>query len=532
MRSLGHFFQMHILGNNQDENNKENTVKTQSDSENANFEEAITATGYGKFNILLLLFMIPSSFTQASEQMAISYILPIADCDLHLTLEQKSLLNAVSFAGSLSSGVLFGYLSDTFGRKRLIVYGYFLHFVFSLAAATSTNLLQLLIAKFFCGFLFNGPFSSLAAYLTEFHSAQYRSKVQLFRGITFALGFFLVPCLAWIVLPLNINFNLFGLTFHTWNIFLLCCAFPPLMASVLFSFMPESPKFLMSVGKNEEALQVFQKVFSSNCGKLKNDFPIKHLANEKIHCKNEDKKRSVITVIKTSLSKIFAVFKPPHVCQLLLAISVTIGFMVGLCVLKLWLPQILKLIHEDQEVNNTTDINICTVIDNLKNNDARIKETCDTKQLNDNTFIYTSSMIINGVEMFFFMISGFLVNCLGKKTLMMISCVFASLSALGLYFVPNVPVLIALFSIYITGLELTGILDITISLEMFPTDVRTIALSFRYMAARLGAILANLLFPALVSGGCLTPFLFCTLLVGALPFMIHFYPNTENKNLQ
>lgn len=38
--------------------------------------------------------------------------------------------------------------------------------------------------------------------------------------------------------------------------------------------MPESPKFLMSQGRNSEALQAFQKVFHINTGKPKDSYPV------------------------------------------------------------------------------------------------------------------------------------------------------------------------------------------------------------------------------------------------------------------
>lgn len=38
--------------------------------------------------------------------------------------------------------------------------------------------------------------------------------------------------------------------------------------------MPESPKFLMTMGRNKEALEVFQKVFSINTGKNKEEYPV------------------------------------------------------------------------------------------------------------------------------------------------------------------------------------------------------------------------------------------------------------------
>ncbi|CAH1114448.1 unnamed protein product [Psylliodes chrysocephalus] len=496
----------------------------------ANFEEAIVATGFGKFNIILLFSIIPSSFSQACEQMALSYVLPVAECDLELTLAQKGLLNAVTYAGMISSGPFFGIICDTFGRKKLIIYGYFVHFLCSIAAASSTSVLQMMIAKFFCGFVFNGPFSATTTYLTEFHSSEYRARVQLIRGVTYALGFLLLSGAAWLVLPTAFSITIFGsLNIHSWNLFLLCCACSPLSASILFTFMPESPKFLMSVGRNEDALKVFQSIYSMNSGRPKTDFPVKQLISE---LKGEDKvkDKSVKEFISKGWARISPVFSPPYIYRLALACTAAMTILTGLHTIKLWVPQILQLANDYQQAHNGSSTNVCGIMSILtENKTGSENETCHVTT--ENSFVYSNSMIINGVGMGFFIISGFFVNLLGKKNIMRVLTAAASVSAIGLYFAPNSAVLISLFSVYISCLDLTGVMAMTITLEMFPTHFRAIALSFHLMFARVGSLSANLLFSTLVGAGCLTPFLFCCLLTAALPFLITLYPNTENKAL-
>lgn len=65
----------------------------------ASFEEAIAATGYSKFNILLLMAVTLPCFVQMFESMNLSYVVPVAQCDLELRLEDKGILNAVCFIG-------------------------------------------------------------------------------------------------------------------------------------------------------------------------------------------------------------------------------------------------------------------------------------------------------------------------------------------------------------------------------------------------------------------------------------------------
>lgn len=65
----------------------------------ADFETAITATGFGKFNIILILIAIPTGWSSILETTSMSYVFPAAQCDLKLTLENKGFLNAITYIG-------------------------------------------------------------------------------------------------------------------------------------------------------------------------------------------------------------------------------------------------------------------------------------------------------------------------------------------------------------------------------------------------------------------------------------------------
>lgn len=67
----------------------------------SDFEEAISATKFGKFNLLLILIAIPSGWSSIFETTTMSYVFPAAQCDLGLSLDDKGLLNAVTYIGKL-----------------------------------------------------------------------------------------------------------------------------------------------------------------------------------------------------------------------------------------------------------------------------------------------------------------------------------------------------------------------------------------------------------------------------------------------
>lgn len=65
----------------------------------ADFETAMEVAGFGTFNILLLICACPAAIATVAETSTMSFILPSAECDLKLTLLDKGLLNAITYAG-------------------------------------------------------------------------------------------------------------------------------------------------------------------------------------------------------------------------------------------------------------------------------------------------------------------------------------------------------------------------------------------------------------------------------------------------
>lgn len=121
------------------------------DSKPADFESAIAAAGYGKFNIILFALCALAEWTSVFETTTMSYVFPAAECDLDLNLSDKGMLNAVTYVGMMSSSIIWGYLCDTFGRRKLLYLGFLFDALFVIIGGLAQSFLQLAIAKFFGG---------------------------------------------------------------------------------------------------------------------------------------------------------------------------------------------------------------------------------------------------------------------------------------------------------------------------------------------------------------------------------------------
>lgn len=87
----------------------------------------------------------------ALENINLSYVLPYAKCDLKLTIAEQGVLTSVSFLGIVSTSYFWGFLADTWGRKKVVSLGALCGFAFSLVSAFATNTTVLIALRFLAG---------------------------------------------------------------------------------------------------------------------------------------------------------------------------------------------------------------------------------------------------------------------------------------------------------------------------------------------------------------------------------------------
>lgn len=80
-------------------------------------------------------------------------VIPVSQCDLELTANQKGMLAGVSYFGIICSSHMWGFLADTKGRRRVIQPTLLLAFLMSVASSFAPNFYIFLALRFLNGFL-------------------------------------------------------------------------------------------------------------------------------------------------------------------------------------------------------------------------------------------------------------------------------------------------------------------------------------------------------------------------------------------
>lgn len=63
------------------------------------------------------------------------------------------------------------------------------------------------------------------------------------------------------------QFNIFNLTYKPWRLYLAVCSVPGLISFLITTYLPESPKFVLGQGNQDETYQILQKMNRLNNGK-------------------------------------------------------------------------------------------------------------------------------------------------------------------------------------------------------------------------------------------------------------------------
>ncbi|XP_076178270.1 synaptic vesicle glycoprotein 2C [Ptiloglossa arizonensis] len=488
----------------------------------ADFETAIAVAGHGKFQYLLLLAIIPASWGTSLDTSNVSMILPSAECDLQMTFFQKGVLNAINFAGMALSGFLWGYVADARGRRSVFMYGYMADGVCNILSGFSQDFWTLATFKLLSGFIVSGPHASIVTYFSEFYGVKGRLKIPIIFGMSVTCGNIVSAVLAWLVIPQQWSIVLWdgAFVYNSWRIFLSLCGVPIVIGSFLLCLFPESPKFLMSQGRTEEALKVFKRIYRVNTGRPGEEYPISRLEDESY-------RKVTNNTGQEEKSQRTAIFFYPHLSRLVLVVIIQFGSMLATNTIRLWQPQLFTIMDnfESQNLTMEHDPSFCEILDlsmdtryNANDDDA----VCVNATVSES--IYTNTVIIASFGSLCLLTASFLTRVLNHRNLLYICYGVALACIVYLNWSTDTSTTLVLTCLFVGLMNTTLNTLVAVAVILFPTSLRTTAVSLVMMSGRLGSIVGNIQFPVLLSYGCLAPMITLAVFITICIVLTRFLP--------
>ncbi|XP_052236905.1 synaptic vesicle glycoprotein 2C-like isoform X1 [Dreissena polymorpha] len=502
-----------LLQNNEGDHN---------DVDPVSYEEAWKTIGYGKFHVLLLALCGWAVSSDAIEVLSVSFMLPSAQCDLHLSSTDKGWLNSIIFVGMMVGGYFWGSLADRVGRRAVLMGSLTVNGLGGLVSSTSQVFWLFLIMRFISGIGVGGSIPVIFSYYTEF-LPKFRRGTMISALATFwMMGNIIASGLAWLVIPHpELGYYSSGFKYNSWRIFIAICTFPSLSSAFLFMFMPESPKFFLTKHDEARALDSLRTVHRMNHGNKA--FLIKRLilTTEREEVESEDKRNlRCMENMKSIVHQTQKLFGRSlrRTTIIMLIINFTLSF--GYYGLWMWFPEIFSRVEKyggspcsHAEVN-TTGTNTTTGCNPIPENWVFFEGFMTAlSNLPGNLFtivmmdrigrkpLLAISMVISGGTVFL------LPVVKTKLQNLLISCMFGAVTTVG-----------------------WNAIDV-LQAELFPTAVRSTAFGVQSGIGRIAAILGNMVFGSLVDIHCAIPMIMVASLLCLGGLSAIRLPNTTGKDI-
>lgn len=76
------------------------------------------------------------------------------------------------------------------------------------------------------------------------------------------------PLVGWAIMTTDFRWNLFGFIYSPWRLYILVTSLINFVAFVMLLYAPESPKFMLAMGKSDEAVEILNRVYRANGKKV------------------------------------------------------------------------------------------------------------------------------------------------------------------------------------------------------------------------------------------------------------------------
>jgi MFS family permease len=185
----------------------------------------------------------------------IAGILVEPDSGLNLTEAQVGLAGGIYIAGACTGALFFSYLTDRFGRKKLFLITLAVYLIFSFLTAFSWNFWSFVVFRFIAGTGIGGEYSAIYSAVDELIPARFRGQVALAISGSYWIGAMMGSALS--ILLLNPNFVS---QYYGWRIAFWLGAALGLCILLIRRYVPESPRWLITHGRTEEAEETTEAI--------------------------------------------------------------------------------------------------------------------------------------------------------------------------------------------------------------------------------------------------------------------------------
>jgi MFS transporter, SP family, arabinose:H+ symporter len=384
--------------------------------------------------------------------------------------------------GCIFGAMFAGKLSDVYGRKRVLIITAILFAVSAIGSSIPQDLTQFVIARFIGG-LGVGAASMLSPlYISEIAPAKIRGTLVTTYQLAIVLG---------ILIIYFVNLQVSNLGDEAWNVemgwryMLGSEVIPALIFLVFLLFVPESPRWLSKMGKKDQSLKILQNINGIEIAReIQNEIEI---------------------TLKEEKGTIGELFAPGLRMALVVGVFLAaFSQITGINAIMYYAPEIFRSVGFGTES------------------------------------ALTQTVIIGSVNLLFTFVALWLIDKVGRKSLLLygVSGMAVCLLGLGIIFFLDLGsgpwVLIFILGYIASFAASLGPIPWVIISEIFPTKTRGVAMSIAVLVLWVCVYLVTQFFPILLEsiGGAFTFWIFMVNAIILVVFVWKVVPETKGKTLE
>jgi len=197
---------------------------------------------------ILLLTGIGWMF-DAMDQGMVSGVMAAIGKEWALSTGQIGWLGSVGMLGMILGAALSGMAADKWGRRAVIMWTLVIYGISSILSGLAVNFTMLIILRFLTGFGLGGELPAASTLVSEYSPTKIRGRNVIILESFWAWGWIIAAFVAYMLIPV-----------YGWRVAFFVGGVPALFAAVFRMAVPESPRYLQSVGKHDEAEALVQKM--------------------------------------------------------------------------------------------------------------------------------------------------------------------------------------------------------------------------------------------------------------------------------
>ncbi|MCI3195207.1 sugar porter family MFS transporter [Bacillus sp. HU-1818] len=167
--------------------------------------------------------------------------------DIPLTTLTEGLVVSMLLLGAIFGAALSGTCSDRWGRRKVVFVLSIIFIIGALVCAFSQNITMLIASRVILGLAVGGSTALVPVYLSEMAPTKIRGTLGTMNNLMIVTGILLAYIVNYLFTP-----------FEAWRWMVGLAAVPAVLLLIGIAFMPESPRWLVKRGREDEAKKIME----------------------------------------------------------------------------------------------------------------------------------------------------------------------------------------------------------------------------------------------------------------------------------